>query len=407
MPTTFAYKVRDQAGRIVEGELEADDERLVVGKLRQMGYVPVSVERRDGPRFSADVKIPGLSGRVKLKDVAVFSRQFATMINSGLSLVRALNILAEQTENPELARVVGEVRVDVEKGSALSAALARHPKVFNRLYLAMVRAGEVGGVLDAVLLRLAGTIEKQVELRRKVRSAMTYPAVVAVICCVIAMAMLIFIVPQFAGIYQELDNAVLPLPTRVLIAVSQAVQRFFPILVLGGGVGFWAFRRWARSPRGKPHWDAFKLRVPVFGVLGRKVALARFARTLAALTRSGVGILESLEIVADTSGNEVIGAALRDTQQAVKRGDTLARPLGTQEVFPPMVVQMISVGEETGALDEMLDKIADFYDQEVEATVDALTSLIEPLLIVFMGAVVGGMIISLYMPMFNIINLIK
>jgi type IV pilus assembly protein PilC len=407
MPTTFAYKVRDAGGRIVEGELEADDEALVLGKLRQMGYVPVSVSRRDGARFSAEVKLPGLSGRVKLKDVAVFSRQFATMINSGLSLVRALNILATQTENPELARVVGEVRVDVEKGSALSAALAKHPKVFNRLYLAMVRAGEVGGVLDAVLLRLAATIEKQVELRRKVRSAMTYPVIVAVICCLIATAMLIFIVPQFASIYKELDNAVLPLPTRVLIAVSEAVQRFFPFLVLAGGVGFWAFRRWARSPAGKPHWDAFRLRVPVFGMLARKVALARFSRTLAALTRSGVGILESLEIVADTSGNEVIAAALRDTQQAVKRGDTLARPLATHEVFPPMVVQMISVGEETGALDEMLDKIADFYDQEVEATVDALTSLIEPLLIVFMGVVVGGMIISLYMPMFNIINLIK
>jgi type IV pilus assembly protein PilC len=352
------------------------------------------------------VKIPGLSGRVKLKDIAVFSRQFATMVNSGLSLLRALAILAEQTENQELARVVGEVRLDVERGSSLSAAMSRHPKVFNRLYISMVRSGEIGGVLDSVLMRLADTIEKQVELRRKVKSAMTYPAVVAVLVCVIALAMLLFIVPQFKSIYAELGGE-LPLPTRILISISDLVKTFFPIIFLLAGVGAFVFRRWKASPAGKPKWDAFKLRVPVFGQLARKTALARFARTLAALTRSGVGILEALEIVAETSGNEVVAVGARDTQQAVKRGDTLARPMEQHEVFPPMVVQMIAVGEETGALDEMLDKIADFYDQEVEATVDALTSLIEPLLIVVMGVCVGGMVISLYMPMFNIIKLIK
>jgi type IV pilus assembly protein PilC len=406
MSATFAYKVRDQSGQVIEGSLEADDQNLVVGKLRQMGYTPIAIEQRTSNSLKVDVKIPGFGAKVKLKDVAVFSRQFATMINSGLSLIRTLAILSDQTENEELSRIAASVRLDVERGASLSAALSRHPKVFNHLYIAMVKSGEAGGVLDAVLLRLADTIEKQVELRRKVRSAMTYPVVVLVICTVIATAMLLLIVPQFKAIYTDLGGE-LPLPTRILISVSDILKKFFPIVVILGVAGYFLFRRWARSPQGKPKWDAFKLRVPVFGTLTRKAALARFSRTLAALTRSGVSILEALDIVAETSGNEIVATAVRDTQGAVKRGDTLARPLEQHEVFPPMVVQMIAVGEETGALDEMLDKIADFYDQEVTATVDALTSLIEPMLICLMGVIVGGMIISLYMPMFNIIKLIK
>jgi type IV pilus assembly protein PilC len=406
MPATFAYKVRDQTGQVIEGSLEAEDQTLVVGKLRQMGYTPIAIEQQTSSSLKVDVKIPGFGPKVKLKDVAVFSRQFATMIDSGLSLIRSLAILSDQTENEELSRVAATVRLDVERGASLSAALSRHPKVFNHLYIAMVKSGEAGGVLDAVLLRLADTIEKQVELRRKVRSAMTYPVVVLVICTVIATAMLLLIVPQFKAIYSDLGGT-LPLPTRILISVSDMMKKFFPVVVILGVAGYFLFRRWARSPQGKPKWDAFKLRVPVFGGLTRKAALARFSRTLAALTRSGVSILEALDIVAETSGNEIVATAVRDTQSAVKRGDTLARPLEQHEVFPPMVVQMISVGEETGALDEMLDKIADFYDQEVSATVDALTSLIEPMLICLMGIIVGGMIISLYMPMFNIIKLIK
>ena len=406
MATTFAYKVRDQSGKLVEGQLEAEDANLVVGKLRQMGYTPIAVEAKHDNKLKADIKIPGLSGRVKMKDVAVFSRQFATMINSGLSLIRSLAILADQTENEELARVIGEVRLDVEKGVSLSAAIAKHPKVFSRLYIAMVRSGEIGGVLDAVLMRLADTIEKQVELRRKIRSAMTYPIVALSICILIATAMLLFIVPQFKAIYADLGGQ-LPLPTRILISASDMLKKWFPVFIVLGGVGVYLFRRWIKTENGRMIWDRFKLRMPVFGLLTRKTALARFSRTLAALTRSGVGILEALDIVSETAGNEVVSVALRETQSAVKRGDTLARPLEQHEVFPPMVTQMISVGEETGALDEMLDKIADFYDAEVTATVDALTSLIEPLMIVVMGGMVGGMVISLYLPMFNIIKLIK
>jgi type IV pilus assembly protein PilC len=369
--------------------------------------VPLDIKQQQAKSsLSRNVSIPGLSNRVKLKDVAVFSRQFATMINSGLSLLRALHILAEQTENQALAAIAHEVRMDVEKGSSLSTALARHPKAFNRLYVSMVKAGETGGVLDSVLLRLATTIEKQVELRRKVKSAMTYPAVVAVLVLCIVTAMLLFIIPMFQDLYTQLGGK-LPLPTQILINVSKIARKLW-FLIFGGEVAaVVGFRKWIATDEGRKRWDVIKLKVPVFGALVRKTALARFSRTLSALVRSGVPILESLDIVADTCGNHVVATAVLDTQAAVKQGEPLARRLEEHPVVPPMVVQMMAVGEETGALDEMLDKIADFYDQEVEATVDALTSLIEPLLIVVMGVCVGGMVISLYLPMFNIIKLIK
>jgi type IV pilus assembly protein PilC len=403
MATTFAYKVRDRQGKLVTGTLEADSVSIVAGRLRQMGYVPVSIESGESKRMERDLKIPYFSGRIKLKEVAVFSRQFATMINSGLTLLRSLSILADQTSNKELARIIGEVRRDVERGSALSVALAKHPKAFSRLYVAMVRSGETGGSLDQVLTRLATTIEQQVELRRKVKSAMTYPVVVGIIVVLILIAMLIFVVPMFKGMYNDLD-AKLPAPTLVLLTVSNIFKKFFPLVFAGAGFGVWSLKRWVNTPAGRRRYDAFKLRAPVFGQLAHKTALARFSRSLAALVRAGVPILDALEIVSETAGNTIVAEAVADTMAAVKAGDSLARPLEAHPVFPPMVVQMIAVGEETGALDELLEKIADFYDSEVEATVDALTSLIEPLLIVVMGICVGGMVIALYMPMFSIIG---
>ena len=403
MSTTYAYKVRDRQGKLVTGSLEADSVSIVAGKLRQMGYVPVSIESGESKRMERELKIPYFSGRIKLKEVAVFSRQFATMINSGLTLLRSLSILSEQTSNKELARIIGEVRRDVERGSSLSAALAKHPKAFSRLYVAMVRSGETGGSLDTVLTRLATTIEQQVELRRKVKSAMTYPVVVGIIVVLILIAMLLFVVPMFKGMYKDL-NAKLPAPTLVLLTVSNILKKFFPLVFVGAGVGVWSLKRYVNTPAGRRRYDAFKLKAPVFGQLAHKTALARFSRSLAALVRSGVPILDALEIVSDTAGNVIVADAVADTQAAVKAGDSLARPLEAHPVFPPMVVQMIAVGEETGALDELLEKIADFYDSEVEATVEALTSLIEPLLIVVMGVAVGGMVIALYMPMFSIIG---
>ena len=406
MAETFLYKVKDKTGKLVEGSLEAENAQLVVSKLRSMGFIPIEIQQQGGTNLQRELKIPFLSDRVKLKEVAVFSRQFATMINSGLSLLRSLNILAEQTESKTLAEIVNQVRMDVERGASLSQALAKHPKAFNRLYVSMVKAGEVGGALDSVLMRLAETIEKQVELRRKVKSAMTYPVVVAALVLIIVTAMLLFVIPMFQNIYKQLGGK-LPAPTQFLINVSNVCRKFWYVIFIAEGGGAYGFRRWINSEEGRKQWDAIKLRVPVFGKLVRKTALARFSRTLSALVRSGVPILESLDIVADTAGNHVVAEAVRDTQGAVKRGEPLSKKLEDHAVFPPMVVQMMAVGEETGALDEMLDKIADFYDQEVEATVDALTSLIEPLLIVVMGVCVGGMIISLYLPMFNIIKLIK
>jgi type IV pilus assembly protein PilC len=405
MAATYTYKVRDRQGKLLEGSLEADSSALVVNRLRQMGYTPIAIDQKDDAGLQTELKLP-FGGKPKLKDVAVFSRQFATMINSGLSLLRSLYILAEQTENPALAKVVDEVRADVERGASLSQALGRHPKVFNRLYVAMVRAGETGGVLDAVLVQLASVIEKQVELRRKIKSAMTYPTVVFALCLLIVAAMLLFIVPTFKNIYAQLGGT-LPLLTRVLIGISTVFKKFFPIFFVLGGVGIWAFRRWIKTDKGREVWDRVTLRAPVFGKLIHKTALTRFASTLAVLMRSGVPILEALEITSETVNNTVLSNAVKDVQAGVKVGESMAKPLAAHSVFPPMVTQMIAVGEETGAVDTMLDKIGEFYSQEVEATVNALTSLLEPLLIVFLGACVGGMVIALYMPMFNIIKLIK
>ncbi len=404
MSDTYTYKVRDKQGKIVQGSLDADSTTLVANKLRQMGYVPLAIDKKT-VGLKTELKIPG-TGRPKLKDIAIFSRQFAVMIDSGLSLLRALHILGEQTENKVLAGVVGEVRQDVEKGTALSQALGRHPKTFSRLYVSMVRSGETGGNLDSVLVELADTIEKQVELRQKVKSAMTYP--VAVLCLVglIVTAMLIFIVPTFKGIYGDLGGT-LPLPTRVLLLVSSLMVKALPLVVLAMVGVVFAFKRWIESEKGRGIWDRFKLRVPVFGKLARLIALTRFSKTLAALLRSGVPILESLEITADAVGNTVVSKAVKDVQEGVKQGEPIAKRLEDHPVFPPMVVQMLAVGEETGAVDTMLEKVGDFYERETEATVDALTSLLEPLLIAVLGGAVGSMVVALYMPMFNIIKLIK
>jgi type IV pilus assembly protein PilC len=406
MAVTYQYKVRDRQGRLVEGTLDADNTNLVANKLRQMGYVPVAIDRKDSSALKKELHVPGLGNRIRLKDIAVFSRQFATMVNAGLTLLRSLYILAEQTENPVLGKIVNDVRQDVETGSSLSQALARHPKAFNRLYIAMVRAGETGGVLDATLNQLATTIEKQVGLRQKVKSAMTYPVAVFGLVVVIVTAMLLFIVPMFKDLYADLGGT-LPVPTRMLLGVSHIATTFAPLILLALVGGGFLVRRWLRTAEGRAAWDAFKLRVPVFGTLVRKTAITRFARTLSVLLRSGVPILESLEITSDTVNNAVLARAIHDVQRAVKTGESIAKPLGDHPVFPPMVTQMMAVGEETGALDTMLDKVGEFYEQEVEATVESLTSLLEPALIVFMGLSVGAMVVALYLPMFNVINLIK
>lgn len=403
MPTTFEYKVRDRSGNLVTGQLVGDSELLVLQKLREQGLTPIEVRKANaGLRMEINLR----PGRVKLKDLAVFCRQFATMVNSGLPILRALAILSEQTASKELAKILVQVRTDVEQGSSLSGALAKHPKAFNDLFVAMIRAGETGGVLDEVLLDVADTIETEVELRRKIKSAMTYPVVVVILVVLIMAAMLLFIVPQFEEIYASLGSS-LPLPTRMLLGASKLVRTYWWLVVLGAIGARYAFRRYKRTPAGRAQVDALKIRVPVFGPLFHKVALARFSSTFGMLLKSGVPILQAMEIVKETVNNQVIARAVEDVKGSVREGESIAKPLAKHAVFPPMVVQMLSVGEETGAVDTMLDKVAQFYNQEVEATVDALTSLIEPLLIAVIGGAVGAAVIALYMPMFNIINLIK
>jgi type IV pilus assembly protein PilC len=387
----------------VSGQLIGDSEGLVMTKLREMGMTPIEVKKaKAGLKMEINLR----PGHVKMKDLAVFSRQFATMVNSGLPILRALSILGDQTENKELQKVLVQVRLDVEQGASLSGAMDKHPKAFSDLYVAMVKAGETGGVLDNVLLRLADNIEKEVELRRKVKSAMTYPVVVVMLVGLIMSAMLLFVVPQFKSIYAQLGGT-LPLPTQILLTASNAVRTYWYVFALFFfGLSF-GFRRYKKTDRGRALVDAVKLKVPVFGSLFHKTALARFSSTLGMLLRSGVPILQALDIVADTVNNRVISRAVGEVQGAVREGESMAKPLSKHGVFPPMVVQMLAVGEETGAVDTMLDKVADFYNSEVSASVDALTSLIEPLMIAIVGGAVGAAVIALYMPMFNIIKLIK
>ncbi len=407
MALTFDYKVRDRSGGLVEGQLEGDSMALVVRRLREMGYMPISVTPRSNVNLKTEIKIPGISDRVKLREVAVMTRQLSTMVDSGLSVVRSLSILAAQAENKELARVLNEVRLDLEHGSSLSVACTKHPRVFSHLFCTLVQAGEIGGNLDEVLGSLANTIEKQAQLNRTIRSAMTYPAVVFSVMLVIFTAMIVFIVPVFKNLFSSLGGK-LPFPTLVLIKISEVFTSVWILLVIAVIVGsIIGIRKWIATDEGRRKWDKLLLKPPVFGNLFHKVALARMTGSLASLISSGVPILESLDICADVSGNRTIGDVLLEAKNGVREGRPLADPLREHEdVIPTLVVQMIEVGEQTGALDQMLRKVGEFYDQEVEATVNNLTALLEPLLTVVMGVMVGAMVICLYLPMFDYIKLV-
>jgi type IV pilus assembly protein PilC len=403
---TYEYKVRDRAGAMKTGKLDAESPTQVAAKLKQMGYAPVSITQASGG-MNKELRIPGFGKpKIKLKDLAVFSRQFATMINAGLSLLRALNILTEQTENKELARVLGEVRNDIETGNALSASMAKHPDAFPPLMVNMSRAGEVGGFLDQVMLQIANNYEAETKLRGKVKSAMTYPVVVLCIAVLAVIGMLLFIVPTFTGLFKQLGGT-LPLPTKILVMLSSGLKVGIVPLIVLIFVGMAVWRKVKHKPQVRNVLDPLKLKLPVFGPLFQKIALTRFARNLGTMMQSGVPILQSLDIVAETTGNVVLERATRDVQESVRTGEALTKPLSEHPVFPPMVVQMMAVGEDTGALDDMLHKIAEFYDQEVEATTESLTALIEPLMIAFLGGIVGSMIVALYMPIFKIFDLIK
>jgi type IV pilus assembly protein PilC len=402
---TFEYAVRNKDGKIVKGRIEAKDRAAVAARLRTMGSAPISITEVSTTGLNKELSIPGFGDKVGMKDLAIMSRQMATMINAGLSLLRALQILAEQTENKALAKVLFQVRNDVEAGTALSVAMGRHPMIFPPLMINMIRAGEVGGFLDQVLVSVAENYESEVKLRAKIKSAMTYPVVVFIMAILATAGMLLFIVPVFAGMFESLGGE-LPLPTKVLVILSDAMKIVAPILLVVGAVFSVWWQKHKNDVEVRSKVDPFKLKLPIFGSLFRKVAVARFTRNFGTMIHAGVPILQALDIVGETSGNMVVENASKAVRDSVRSGQSLAAPLHEHPVFPPMVVQMITVGEDTGALDEMLAKIAEFYDQEVEATTEQLTSLIEPLMIAVLGTLVGGMIIALYMPIFKIFDLI-
>jgi type IV pilus assembly protein PilC len=389
---------------VVEDKIEGSDLMSVAQSLRQQGLLVIDVKEQGvGQR---DIFEP--FKKVKLADLVVFTRQFATMINAGLPIVRALSILFEQTDNKKLKETLEAVRKDVEAGLALSEALEKHPKVFGKLYTEMVRAGEIGGILDDVLLRVAGQLEKDQDLRRKVKSAMTYPTVVLILAILAASFMLIFIVPIFAKMFEDLGGD-LPLPTKVAMGLSDILTSVFGVLIYAAaGLGVFLFLRWRKTENGRKVVDPVMLKIPAkIGDIIQKVALARFARTLGTLSAAGVPILQSLEITATSSGNYVIENALLKSRDAIREGLPIYQPLEDEPVFPPMVTRMIAVGEETGDIDGMLTKIAEFYESEVDAAVKALTSIIEPLMIVVIGGIVGGIIVAMYLPMFKIFELIE
>ncbi|UCC44299.1 MAG: type II secretion system F family protein [Candidatus Zixiibacteriota bacterium] len=393
----FEYKGKTLAGAAVNGSMKANTKADLERVLRQNRILVTSISKK-----APELNIKFGTG-IKRIEVSRFTRQFATMIGAGLPMVQCLDILSGQSENKELARVVRGVKDSVQGGATLSDALSRHPKIFDQLYTNMVEAGEVGGALDAILVRLAVYREKADQLIRKVKGAMVYPAVVVVVAVGVTVAMLTFIVPVFAKMFGGV-GAELPAPTQVVLNISNFLKGNFMALI-GGLIGLLAvFLWWKRTPAGALLFDKFLLRLPVLGNLVRKSSVARFARTLSTLLASGVSILEALKITAKTAGNLVVSRAINKSVLAIAEGDTITGPLKETGVFPPMVTQMIGVGEKTGGLDEMLNKIADFYDEEVDEAVAALTSVIEPIIIVFMGGIIGGILIAMYLPMFDIIG---
>ncbi|WP_333812173.1 type II secretion system F family protein [Timonella senegalensis] len=403
---TFSYEAVDKAGNVVKGKLTGRSESAVAQRLMSSGTQPINITEVKTTGLNADVRIPGITDKVKLKDIAIMLRQMATMIGAGLSLIRALSTLTEQTENPTLRGILNTVRTDVETGLSLSAGLAKHPLVFPPLMINMVKAGETGGFLDQTLLNLAKNFEDEVKLNAKVKSAMTYPVVVLVVAILASVGMLLFIVPVFAGIFDSLGGD-LPWATQILVDMSNFLKvAVWPLLVLVVIAFVW----WGRIKNNKSvreKVDPLKLKMPVFGALTQKIAVARFTRNLGAMLRAGVPVLQALEIVGEASGNYVVEKATQDIINNVRRGKGLTAPLAEHPIFPPMVVQMIAIGEDTGAMDVMLEKIAEFYDAEVEATTEQLTSLIEPLMILLIGGIVGGMVIALYMPVFSVFDLVQ
>ncbi len=401
MSTTFVYKARDRSGSITQGEIESDSKSAAAAALRVRGLAISEIDEKRGKGL--EISFDRFS-KVKSQDVTVAARQLAVMISSGLSLLRALYILEEQSVNKKLKETIIAVRQDVEVGTSLSIAMSKHPKVFNDLFVSMVRAGEIGGNLEEVLERVAVQLEKDDNLKRTVKSAMVYPVMIGIFALVILAAMILFIIPVFKKMFDDLGGK-LPALTQFMIDLSNAGRSHWYLFLLGGAAFVFGFKKWKGSKAGRKQWDTFKLHFPMqIGDIVRKIAVARFTRTLGTLTASGVPILQALDITARTAGNRVISDPMERVVERVKEGEPLAPPLASLGVFPMMVTQMVAVGEETGALDTMLHKIADFYDDEISAKLKALTSILEPLMMIVIGAVVGVVVIAMYLPLFSVIK---
>ncbi len=398
----FAYKGRSGGGAVA-GEIEADSRPAAVTALRAKGVVATSVEERKAKAAAAATKI---GGKVKDKDMAIYTRQFSTMVDAGLPIAQCLQILSEQSDSKVLRDVTARIATDVQGGATLAESFGKYPKTFDNLFVNMLAVGESGGVLDVVLQRLSGYIEKAAKLKGKVKSAMVYPVTIIGVACLVIIFMMVFVLPTFASMFKNM-GAELPLPTKIVMWLSDMTRKYIIFMVLGFAAGVYALKRYYQTDGGSMVIDTFALKVPVIGMLIRKVAVARFTRTLGTLISSGVPILEGLLITARSAGNRVVEKAVMHARQTVTAGGTLAEPLKSSPVFPPMVVHMISVGENVGALDTMLGKIADFYDDEVDAAVTALTSLLEPMMICFLGVAVGGIVVAMYLPIFKMVTLIK
>lgn len=400
--STYKYTAKNKDGQTVIGFLEGATDAEVAETLHQRELIVVGIEQM---KQKTAKQFAGRDQRVKLDDIVVFSRQLATMVDAGIPLVHALSILSEQMENKKLKDVIATLRRDIEAGMGFSEAIAKHPVVFSELFISMAKAGETSGMLDEVLDRLAGYLEKSAALSRKIRSSLIYPAVVISMALLITAVLLLKVVPTFKGIFASLGGT-LPLPTQILISISDAFQRHFLYIVGGLVLVIVLISRYISTQKGRYNFDAFKLKVPILGTLFRKVAVAKFARTFSTLVKSGVSVLSSLEIVSKSSGNKLIEEAVVNSTKSVREGEPISKPLAKSGVFPPMVTRMIAVGEQTGQLEKMLSKIADFYDEQVDAAAAGLTSMIEPLVIAFLGIVIGGIVISLFLPIFKITQLI-
>lgn len=392
----FTYTARAINGELKQATIDAPNRDEVVKQLRQQKLNVIKIDEGGATKRKR-------MGSIKMRDIVIFTRQFSTMINSGLPLVQALDILATQSENPALKDTTRQVVFDVESGNTVADALRRHPKAFSELYVNMVAAGEAGGILDTILMRLAIFMEKNDALVRKVKGAMIYPGVIMSVAAIAITVLLIFVIPTFASMFAS-ANIPLPLPTRIVIQMSDFLKHYWWAIIALGVGGVFMLRRYYATPDGKLQIDRLMLKMPVLGDVLRKSAVSRFTRTLGTLISSGVSILDGLEITAKTSGNRVIQDAIMESRASIAGGETIAAPLKKSQVFPPMVISMISVGESTGGLDEMLTKIADFYDEEVDAAVSGLLALMEPVMIVFLGVVVGGMVIAMYLPIFDMVN---